>query len=386
MPDNPTTTEGASPTNPEPPARKATASIEKYFRAMTKHGASDLHLKANTPAKFRLKGAIRSIDGSPLSNAEVETMAFEIMSDLQRTGYKEHGSMDFAYQLEDSDRFRINIFRQRGLSSLAARRVPKEILNIEQLNLPPILGELAKSQQGLILLAGITGSGKSTTIASMLEQINQTRACHVVTLEDPIEFLFEDKKAFINQREIGLDVHGFHDGLKYLMREDPDVILIGEMRDEETFSAALTAAETGHLVFGTIHSSSAAGTVTRILELFPEQARAMVRSSLVFNLRAVVCMKLLPSLIPETPRLPCCEIMICNSTIQKMIADERDQQIGAAIKNSYNEGMVDFTESLRRLVDQERISAKTAYEVAPNPDELKMRLKGISVSGGGIIG
>ena len=353
---------------------------------MCKHKASDLHLKAKTPAKFRVKGAIRNVDAKPLSSDAIEAMVFEIMDERQIALYRERGSMDFAYQLGDADRFRINVFRQRGMTSMAARRVPREILNFEELNLPPSLSELADLHQGLILLAGITGSGKSTTIAAMLQYINDRRPCHIVTVEDPIEFLFDDAKAFINQREIGLDVANFSDALKYLMREDPDVILIGEMRDQETFSAALAAAETGHLVFGTIHASSASSTVSRITELFPEDARSQIRTSLVFNLQAVICMKLLQGIRPETPLLPCCEIMICNSTIRRMISDERDNEIGAVLRNSYHEGMIDFTESLRQMVENEDISVKTAYAAAPNPDELKMRLRGIMVTAGGIIG
>jgi len=353
---------------------------------MCKHKASDLHFKSDTPAKFRMKGAIRNVDALALTNPDIEGMVHEIMTPEQIHRYREVGSLDFAYQLPEGDRFRINVFRQRGKSSMAARRIPREILTFEQLHLPPTLGKLTEFHQGMILLAGITGSGKSTTIAAMLEVINQTRACHIMTIEDPIEFLYDDKRAFVNQREIGLDVANFHEALKYMMREDPDVILIGEMRDEETFSAALAAAETGHLVFGTIHASSAASTVARILELFPEEGRNQIRSSLMFNLQAVVCLKLLPGLQPSIPRVPCCEIMICNSTIRKMIGESRDNEMGQVLRAFYHEGMIDFTESLRRLVEAEMIGVKTAYSVAPNPDELKMRLKGISVMAGGIIG
>ncbi len=372
--------------SPAAPAVKSSPRIDKYFRAMVKMLASDLHLKADCAARFRLKGSIRAADSEPLSNDNIEAMCREIMHEKQWARYIEKGSMDFAYQLGDLDRFRINIFRQRGKTSMAARRINRTILSYDQLHLPPSLASLADLHQGLILLAGITGSGKSTTIASMIEQINQSRACHIVTIEDPIEYLFSDKKAFINQREIGLDVHNFPDALKYLMREDPDVVLIGEMRDQETFSAALHAAETGHLVFGTVHASSTASTITRLLELFPEEGRDLVRSSLVFNLQGIICQKLLPGLRPDVPRLPAVEVMIANSTVRKLIAEKRDNEIPAVIRGSYNEGMIDFTESLRQLVEEELISVKTAYAVAPNPDELKMRLKGISVAGGGIIG
>jgi len=371
---------------PAAPARTGPPRIERYFRAMTKHNASDLHFKADTPAKFRLKGEIRSVDAGPLTHEMIESMVFDIMDERQIAAYRAKGSVDFAYQIGNADRFRINAFRQRGKMSLAARRVPKEIKNFLELNLPESLKELCTLHQGLILLAGITGSGKSTTIASMLEEINRTRACHIMTIEDPIEFLFEDRLAFVNQREIGLDVENYDEALKYMMREDPDVVLIGELRDLATFSAAVAAAETGHLVMGTIHSSSAANTIGRILELFPEDARSLVRSSLVFNLQAIICLKLLPGLQPAIPRVPAVEVMICNSTIRKLIADGRDNEITAVIRNSPHEGMIDFTESIRVLVEKEWISTKTAYAAAPNPDELKMRLKGISVMGGGIIG
>jgi len=353
---------------------------------MTRHGASDMHFKAGTPAKFRLNGEIVNIDNNPLSNETIERMAFEIIDERRIALYREKGSIDFAYQLRTGDRYRLNIFRQRGRTSIAARRVPREIKNFEELHLPPRLSELAKLHQGLVLLAGITGSGKSTTIASLLDEINRKRACHIMTIEDPIEFLFEDKMAFVSQREIGLDVETYDDALKYMMREDPDVVMIGELRDQETYSAALAAAETGHLVFGTIHSSSAANTISRILELFPEDAHPLIRGSLVFNLQAIICLKLLPGLRQDIPRVPACEIMLTNSSIRKLIADARDNEIGSVIRSCQHEGMIDFTESIRRLVDDELIAVKTAYSAAPNPDELKMRLKGISVVGGGIIG
>ncbi len=360
--------------------------INKLLRAVIKNKASDLHLKGDAVPRMRIGGVIRTTASGPLSNAAVEKMMFEIMDSEQQALYREKGSMDFAYQAGDTDRFRINIFRQRGKTSVAARRVPIEILDYDQLHLPPILADIAKLHQGLILVAGITGSGKSTTIAAMIEQINQTRACHIVTIEDPIEFLFEDKKAFINQREIGLDVQNFSDALKYLMREDPDVVLIGELRDEETFSAAIQAAESGHLVFGTIHSSGTASTITRVLELFAEEARELIRSSLVFNLQAIVCLKLLEGIQPDIPRIPAVEIMLANSSIRKLIGNRREHEIINVIRGSYNEGMRDFNESVRMLVEKELISAKTGYAAAPNPDELKMRLKGIHVTGGGIIG
>lgn len=379
-------TSDGSDAPPAQPVKKKTPRFEKFCRAMVKMDASDLHLKADCPPRLRVAGSIRSVQSDPLPNEKIENVMFEIMSDKQKERYKEKGSMDFAYQAEDGHRFRINIFRQRGNTSVAARKISTEILDYSQLHLPASLENIANLHQGLILVAGITGSGKSTTIAAMIDQINRTRACHIVTLEDPIEFLFQDRKAFVNQREVGLDVADFKDALKYLMREDPDVVLIGEMRDEETFGAAIHAAESGHLVFGTVHASGTAGTISRVLELFPEEARPLIRSSLVYNLQAVVCLKLLPAIHPEVRRIPACEIMIANPSIRKMIAEERDNDIPNVIRNSYHEGMIDFNESLRQLVEKEFITAQTAYSAAPNPDELKMRLKGIEVSSGGIIG
>jgi twitching motility protein PilT len=270
--------------------------------------------------------------------------------------------------------------------SVAARRVSKNILNFEQLHLPPTCSRIAEYNQGLVLLAGITGSGKSTTIAAMIDYINIRYPVHIVTVEDPIEYLFTDKKAVINQREIGIDCRNFHDALKYLMREDPDVVLVGEMRDIETFSAAVHAAETGHLVFGTIHASSAAQTISRILDLFPETERKAIRQALEFNLQAVICQKLIPSVKEGIPVVPSVEIMMSNPAIRKLIREERDNEIIDVIRASVDDGMVDFTENLRRLVETGFIDHATAYEAAPNPDELKMALKGIRTGTAGILG
>ncbi len=365
--------------------RNPNPAINRLFRACTKMGASDVHLKANQPPRFRLKGEIRKSQEPALSTEEIEAMVFEVITDRQKQFFIENGALDFAHQVPGQDRFRVNVFRQRGMTSMAARRVVKDIQDFEQLHLPPVLKEISRHHQGLILLAGITGSGKSTTIASMINYINRTRACHIVTVEDPIEYIFEDDKAFINQREIGIDVKNFHDALKYLMREDPDVVLVGEMRDRDTFEAAIHAAETGHLCFGTIHASTAAQTISRILDLFPEDGRAQVRQALVFNLKAIVCQKLLPSIHPERSRVPCCEIMINNPSVRKLIAESRDFEITTVLKNSIHEGMQDFTEAIYQLIQEEYLDMKLALEVAPNPEELKMRLKGIRSKAAAIL-
>lgn len=360
--------------------------LNKFFRAVVKMQASDLHLKAGTVPRIRSAGAMKPTSAAIMTNEDIERMMFEIMSPVQQQYYKEHGACDFAHDLDGSDRFRINVFRQRGLTSMAARRVARYVPTFEELHLPPPLKNLCQLHQGMIILAGITGAGKSTSIAAMLQHINHNRACHIITVEDPIEYLFSDDKAFINQREIGIDVHSFDDALRYLMREDPDVVLIGEMRDRETFQAAMNAAETGHLVFCTVHSSSTSQTITRILDLFPEEGRELIRQSLSFNLRAIICQKLLPSIKPGIQRVPAVEILLANPSVRRLIESHRETEIIDVIRSSFNDGMQDFTEHLRRLVEDEFIDHKTAYEAAPNPEELRMRLKGIRSGSGSILG
>jgi twitching motility protein PilT len=255
--------------------------------------------------------------------------------------------------------------------------VNRVIPDFEKLHLPPSLAELCKFAQGMILLAGITGSGKSTTIASMLDWINHRYRKHVLTLEDPIEFTFTDDKCLINQREIGMDVKDFGIGMKHAVREDPDVMLVGEMRDRETFETAIQAAETGHLVFGTIHASTAASTVGRILDLFPQEMHPALRSAMAFNMKAIVAQKLLRSIKPGVGRVPTNEIMTFNPTVRKLLLEGMDEKLPDAIRIGKDEGMQDFTMSLRDLVEREMIDRATAFEVAPNPEALKMALKGI---------
>lgn len=360
--------------------------IEAFFHAVIKLEGSDLHLKADSKPRIRIGGSIRKVDSAALSDSEIEEMVFAIMPERLMKQYKEEGSADFAYDLAGEDRFRVNAFRQRSKTSVAARRVTRDIPTFAELHLPAHLPRFAEYHQGLVLLSGITGSGKSTTIAAMIEHINQTRSCHVVTIEDPIEYLFVDKKSFINQREIGIDVPDFADALKYLMREDPDVVLVGEMRDRETFTAALQAAETGHMVFGTVHSSTTAQTITRLLDMFPAEERNLIRQSLVFNLKAIITQKLLPSIAEGVDRVPVVEIMINNPSIKKLITEAREPEIMSVVKGSYNDGMQDFTEALRKHIEKEWIEVETAYDAAPNPEELKMKLKGISSGGAGILG
>ena len=356
--------------------------LYSLLRSAAKLGASDLHIKADAPPHVRSHGDLSNLGTPPLSGAAIDKIVFEAISADQADTFRRVGSLDFAVELAGSDRFRINLFRQRGRTSLACRRVTRNIPTFAQLHLPKIAEELSELRQGLVLVTGITGAGKSTTIAAMIEHINQTRPCHIVTIEDPIEYLYEDKQALVNQREIGIDVADFAAALKYLMREDPDVVLIGEMRDTETFEAALHAAETGHLVFGTVHAASTISTITRLLDLFPEGSRALVRQSLVFNLRAVIAQKLLPSIAPGISRIPAVEVLIVNPAARKMIADGREADLVEIIAANPQAGMVDFNGSLERLVENEMISLNEAMACSPNPNELRMRLKGIRRGGG----
>jgi twitching motility protein PilT len=372
------------PRMPAEPRREPEAN--KLFRMVMKHEGSDLHLKVGLPPMMRLKGLIRQMEMRALTQDDMERLMYPLLTEKLREMLDKQGGADFAHVIgQDECRFRVNLFRQRGRLSLVARRVNTIVPTFEKLGLPPSIEKLCHYDQGMIILAGITGSGKSTTIASMLDYINERERVHILTIEDPIEFTFVDKKAVINQREVGLDVLDWNIALKHAVREDPDIILVGEMRDRETFEAGIQAAETGHLVFGTIHASSSASTVSRILDLFPADMHPAIRQAMAFNLKAVVCQKLLPSIKPGVQRVPTNEIMIMNPTIRDLIIKGEDKKLSDAIRIGFLEGMLDFTESLRQLVERGDIDRATALEVAPNPDMLKMAFKGIKVATPGIL-
>jgi len=360
--------------------------VNKLFRAVMKHEGSDLHLKAGLPPMMRHRGIIKKMDLPPLSQEHMERLLTPIMSEKSKKNFEDTGGADFAHIIgQDECRFRVNMLKQRGKWSLVARRVNNKVPTFEKLGLPPSIEKLCHFDQGMIILAGVTGSGKSTTIASMLDYINEREQVHILTIEDPIEYTFTDKRAIVNQREVGIDVIDWNIALKHAVREDPDVILVGEMRDRDTFEAGINAAETGHLVFGTIHASSAPSTLSRILDLFPAEMHNAIRQALAFNLKAVVAQKLLPSIKPGVQRVPTNEIMILNPTIRDLIIKSEDKKLADAIRIGFLEGMIDFTESLRQLVERGDIDKATALEVAPNPEALKMALKGIKVATPGIL-
>jgi len=362
--------------------------IDKLFRALVKLEGSDLHLKVDKPPYVRVKGSLRPINRPVIEDEEMCRLIFEMFDQRRQRIFDETGGVDFAHVVEVEGtkwRFRVNVLQQLGHVGLVARKVNNWIPDFAGLNLPPIVEELCKFDQGMVLLAGVTGSGKSTTIACMLNYINQHYRKHILTLEDPIEFTFSEDKCLINQREIGTDVKDFEIGMKHAVREDPDVMLVGEMRDQETFLTAIHAAETGHLVFGTIHASSSASTIGRILDLFPADMHPQLRSAIAFNMKAIIAQKLLPSIKPGVGRVPTVEIMTFSSTARKLLLEEKDDKLGDLIRMSAREGMQDFTMSLRDLVNRGLIDRQVAFDVAPNVEALKMALKGIEVSAPGIL-
>jgi twitching motility protein PilT len=362
--------------------------IDKLFRAAIRLKGSDLHLRADCQPAVRLRGTLRSLNRAPLTDREMEQLCLPLLDERNRRIFEETGGADFAYTVEcegQRRRFRVNLLRQLGHIGLVARLVNNFVPDFAGLHLPPILEELCKFDQGMILLAGVTGSGKSTSIASMLNWINAHYRKHILTLEDPVEFVFTPDKCLITQREIGVDVLDFEVGMKHAVREDPDVMLVGEMRDRETFETAIHAAETGHLVFGTIHASSAASTIGRILDLFPANMHGSIRSAIVFNMRGIVAQKLLPSIQEDVGRVPSVEVLTFSPTARKLILEEEDEKLPDLIRMSANEGMQDFTMSLKALVDKQLVSQAVALEVAPNPEALRMVLKGITVAQPGIL-
>ncbi len=358
------------------------------FRALVKPEGSDLHMKVGQPPMVRVSNELRPLNRPPIDDEEMTRLLVPMMNERNRRIFEEEGGADFAHTCDVDGiiwRFRVNLLQQLGHMGLVARRVNNKIPDFEGLYLPPSIEKLCNYDQGMVLLAGVTGSGKSTTIASMLNYINQRERVHILTLEDPIEFVFTEDKALINQREIGMDVKDFEIAMKHAVREDPDIMLVGEMRDEETFMTAIHAAETGHLVFGTIHASSAASTIGRILDLFPEEMHGAIRSAIAFNMRGIVAQKLLKSIKPGVPRVPTVEIMIFTTMVRKLVLESQDHKLPDAIRIGAEDGMQDFTMSLKDLMDEELIDRPTAFAVAPNPEALKMAIKGIEAKASAML-
>jgi twitching motility protein PilT len=359
--------------------------LHRFFRAAIKTNANDLHLKVGQPPKLRLYGQLKNTTGEVITTEQMEEMVFEILSPAQKEFFLEHGTLDFAHEISDEHRFRINVFRQRGVISLAARRVSAYVPSFDALHLPPTMEKIAETNQGLVLVVGPTGCGKTTTIAAMIDYINRTRYCHIITIEDPIEYLFKDQKAIVTQREIGLDVPDYEDALRYLMRQDPDVVFIGEMRDAKTVTAGMRAAETGHLVFGTLHSANASQAVHRLLDLFAQTERNLIRQTLAIAVRAIISQVLLPCVKEGIDRIPAVEVLLANPAVRKLISEGREGDLPSIIRSSQQEGMQDLTGNLCELVKNGSVDPKDAYKYAPNKEELKMALKGIRTTAEGIL-
>ncbi|TWU60268.1 Twitching mobility protein [Rubripirellula tenax] len=367
---------------------KGELEVDKIFRALVKLEGSDLHLKVGQPPMVRVRGELKPLNRPLIDMEEMVRLLLPMMDERNLIIFEQEGGADFSHVIHVDGvrwRFRVNMLKSLGNIGLVARRISNFIPDFKGLYLPPIMETLCHFDQGMVLLAGVTGSGKSTTIGSMLNYINSIYRKHILTLEDPIEFIYTEDKCLINQREIGQDVLDFEVGMKHAVREDPDIILVGELRDEETFMTAIHAAETGHLVFGTIHAASASTTIGRILDLFPEEMHGAIRSAIAFNMKGIVAQKLLKTIRPDVPRVPTCEVMTFSPMIRKLVLEGQDHKLPDAIRIGAEDGMQDFTMSLKQLIDDELIDRPTAFAVAPNKEALKMALKGIDVKAPGIL-
>ncbi len=354
--------------------------FKRILRTAVEGGASDVHLKVGNPVVFRIDGNLVDIE-SPFPTVErVETILQNIIPEHLKEVLQSEREIDFSYYLEGVGRFRTNCFQQRGTFALAMRYVKTDIPEFEELGLIPVLKTIAEAPRGIVLVSGTTGSGKSTTLAAMLQHINKSSRKHIVTLEDPIEFVFSDDKSVIEQREIGLDSKSFAAGLKHVLRQDPDVIMIGEMRDAISFSAAMSAADTGHLVLSTLHTTNAAQSVTRILDFFRSEERDQIRRQLAGTLKAVVCQRMVGRAGGGV--IPAIEVMVNTPTMRKLIEENRLEKLGVGIETGGEDGMQNFNQALFKLVQDRLVTEEEALSKASNADALKMNFQGIFLSEG----
>ena len=354
--------------------------FHQILHAAVERGASDVHLKANGPVIFRIARQLLTVEMPVPTNEWMEALATQVCPPHARPRLDADGEVDFSYHVAGVGRFRTNLFRQRGELAMAMRHVKTDIPNFEQLGLLPVVRELSETHRGIVLIAGTTGSGKSTTLAAMLQHVNRNFRRHVVTLEDPIEYVFDDIQCVIEQREVGLDTQSFGLGLKHVLRQDPDIIMIGEMRDATSFAAAMSAADTGHLVLSTLHTTNAAQSVLRILDFFKADERDQTRRQLAATLRAVICQRMVGTV--DGGITPSLEILINSATVRKLIEENRLEKLPAAIETGAEEGMINFNQSLFNLVKEGRVSKAEALAKATNPQALEMNFKGIVLSEG----
>jgi twitching motility protein PilT len=353
--------------------------LNEILKIAIKGGASDIHLKSGLPPMFRVDGALVPLkNGERLMPDEIQKTAVSIMNPLQKQHFEETREVDLAYGIAGLGRFRVNCFQQRGSVGVVFRVIPFGVKSIENLFLPKVIERIALENRGLILVTGTTGSGKSTTLASMIEYINANRTCHIMTIEDPIEFLIRDRRSIVNQREIGVDTQSFSTALRSALRQDPDVILVGEMRDFETIETAITAAETGHLVMSTLHTLDATETINRIISVFPPYQQKQIRLQLSSILRAVISQRLVPR-ADGKGRVPALEVMVTTARIRECISDkDRTKEIADAIAKGFTTyGMQSFDQSLMQLVKQELVTYEEALKNVSNPDDFALRFRGI---------
>ncbi|MBI4134220.1 MAG: PilT/PilU family type 4a pilus ATPase [Candidatus Terrybacteria bacterium] len=347
--------------------------LTRYLAYVAQHGASDLHFTAGRFPTMRVDDVLVPIaDTDILTPEDSAGLADIILIEEKQAIFRERGEVDFAYNFRDQARFRVNVYRQRGFVSVAMRLIPSKIRTIEELNLPSILHEFGRKAQGFFLLAGPAGHGKSTTLAALVDEINHARSDHIVTIEDPIEYLFIADRAIIDQREVGADTQSFSAALRAVFRQDPDVIMVGEMRDPETIAAALTAAETGHLVLSTLHTNNAAQTIDRIIDSFPAEQQSQVRSQLAMTLTGIVSERLIPRL--SGGRIPAVEILAANPAVRNLVRERKTHEIDLVIETSIDEGMMTLNRSLANLVKQREISLENAELYSLDPKELHMFL------------
>lgn len=351
--------------------------LDQLLRIMVEKKASDLHLRTGSRPIVRIHDELTPLEEvGVLTSSDVKRLAYSVMTEEQRKIYEQEFELDIGHSVSDVGRFRVNIFQQRGTIDMVLRRIPFDIPNFEELHLPPVLSVLADQPRGLVLVTGTTGSGKSTTLAAMINYINANKKTHIITVEDPIEFLHKDKMSIISQRELGSDTRSFSTALKYIMRQDPDVILIGEMRDLETMAAALTAAQLGHLVLSTLHTIDAISTVTRIIDMFPPHQQNQIRFQLADTLKGVISQRLLP-LASGDGLIPAVEVMVVTPYIRKLIAENKLSEINKAIQQGEYYGMQNFNQSLVTLYKSGKVTLEDAKENATSPEEFMLNIKGI---------
>ena len=359
------------------------ATLHQLLKILVEKGGSDLHLTTNSPPMVRIHGDLEPLDFPPLTVPETKQLCYSILTDVQKHRFEENLELDLSFGVKGLARFRGNVFMQRGAVSAVFRQIPYEILGFKELGLPPVVEGLCDKPRGLVLVTGPTGSGKSTTLATMLDKINRERPQHIVTIEDPIEFLHTHKRCIVNQRELHADTHSFPNALKSVLREDPDIVLVGEMRDLETMECALRVAETGHLTLATLHTNSAVQTMNRIIDAFPAAQQSQVRAQLSFVLEGILCQSLLPKLSGKG-RAMAMEILVPTPAIRNLIREDKLHQIYSMMQTGQNRyGMQTFNQALATLVHRRVITQETAMASSSNTDELgEMIARGAGVIGG----